>query len=386
MGRYQRVVFFYFYIYLMLDVSEHCTVGVGQCKRYNRKIGSHEIREFAGSMVSDGCHTGYFLTTSRFTRDAKLARNKAEEKFIMIELWDIDVICDKVRQGGCAKILLKELDNFSALDTSKSGPVGKKSWAVTPCPADILQSPAIGYGAKERRNAPAICSHSCDIVDLESEGDITLELAEGDKENITKEKENIEDLNDLMTSVSNLRMGGPAVPEQEGQNTSYYTPVKTEHTTSLTSSSPYISVQNYSPLYHYQHSPRQNPTTISDKFRSCSKESEAAPSPSPRTPRCGPPSPTSSSTPVNGPGTAGGNSTFRDSERWKPEEVKELEALVARFTIEGGGKNKRSADSTSISWKDMEKWLRENAASEDRVECALRPSHFDSSKLRCRWK
>ena len=95
--------------------------GVGQCKRYNRKISSQDIREFTGSMLSYGCHTGYFLTTSTFTRDALQAKQKAVDKNISIELWDINDICTIISNQDKVNMLLHELDSHTNFLKSRRG-------------------------------------------------------------------------------------------------------------------------------------------------------------------------------------------------------------------------------------------------------------------------
>jgi hypothetical protein len=68
-------------------------------------------------------------------------------------------------------------------------------------------------------------------------------------------------------------------------------------------------------------------------------------------------------------------------ETWRPEEVEALASLAPRFR-EGGG---------SISWIQMEHWLRENEEKKTTdannwEPCALRSVHFEKGKLRSRWK
>lgn len=54
-----------------------------QCKRYHRPVDEDAVRSFWGSIQGRGYRKGYFLTTSRFTRAARLwAVGKP------IELWD----------------------------------------------------------------------------------------------------------------------------------------------------------------------------------------------------------------------------------------------------------------------------------------------------------
>lgn len=41
-----------------------------QCKRYSEKVGAHFIREFYGSLIHEGAHKGYIVTTGKFTQPA----------------------------------------------------------------------------------------------------------------------------------------------------------------------------------------------------------------------------------------------------------------------------------------------------------------------------
>jgi restriction system protein len=70
---------------------------VFQCKRYRRNVSSKEIREFRGSMTGR-TERGLFITTSDFTREAKLEAMR--DGTVTIDLIDGDLLMEKMRELG----------------------------------------------------------------------------------------------------------------------------------------------------------------------------------------------------------------------------------------------------------------------------------------------
>lgn len=67
---------------------------IAQCKRYSDKtVGSPEMRDFFAALVDSGVSHGYFITTSRFTEQA---RQFAEHK--PITLVDMEVLREWVKE------------------------------------------------------------------------------------------------------------------------------------------------------------------------------------------------------------------------------------------------------------------------------------------------
>jgi len=63
---------------------------IAQCKRYQKTVGEPPIRDFYGTMISEGVSRGYFVTTGLFSLPAlKFAENKP------IEMIDRRVLAQK---------------------------------------------------------------------------------------------------------------------------------------------------------------------------------------------------------------------------------------------------------------------------------------------------
>lgn len=56
-----------------------------QAKRWDKEIGAGEVRDFVGALVHKRATKGVFITTSRFTRDAKKIADEVDRKVILID-------------------------------------------------------------------------------------------------------------------------------------------------------------------------------------------------------------------------------------------------------------------------------------------------------------
>lgn len=74
---------------VVLDGPNDTTVAV-QVKRYQDKVGVDAIRSFMGVLVADGYTKGIFVTTSGYTRGAKLWSKKSDDAGYPIELVDAE--------------------------------------------------------------------------------------------------------------------------------------------------------------------------------------------------------------------------------------------------------------------------------------------------------
>ena len=277
-------------------------------------------------MLSYGCHTGFYITTSCFTRDAEQARIKAKEKSINIDFWDYDTICNIIKRKGIDEMLLESLDCSAQND-----------------------------GANKDRNVdnltfrtPQICfskSPSLDESDSPCYLDFDSELEfDDDKENL----EYSSDVSDLVNSLSHCHVAA-----------------------SLKSTTPLSTPQKHSEVKLSGSSNKLvNPvcagTPPVNKFRfDCSS--------------VGISSSTKKKSKASGR-IIEGCTPMRDGEAWLPAEVDALAQLVPKFREEKSG---------NIAWGKMEQWLRENeerGMSNNGKQCALKPVHFDKEKLRSRWK
>ncbi|MBN1261111.1 MAG: restriction endonuclease [Anaerolineae bacterium] len=68
-----------------LIVEKNGRRGLVQCKRYTNPVGASAIRDFRGAMVRERVDLGFFVTTSRFTANA---RREAEDFSPTIVLYD----------------------------------------------------------------------------------------------------------------------------------------------------------------------------------------------------------------------------------------------------------------------------------------------------------
>ena len=80
----------------VFDGPQGQLIGV-QVKRYSSNIGVECIREFAGALLIGGHTQGIFVTTSRFTSDAKAAAEAATERGHRVELIDADRFYDALK-------------------------------------------------------------------------------------------------------------------------------------------------------------------------------------------------------------------------------------------------------------------------------------------------
>jgi hypothetical protein len=347
--------------------------GVGQCKRYNRKIGSQDIRAFTGSMLSNGCHTGYFMTTSVFTRDAVVARDKSFEKNIHIELWDYECICEKILTGGYARVLLERLDALSDDPYTSSGPTTTSSSSSGGSSSGVLQSnmwtmrsPVASTSLRKYGHVVHVCSSddeddSSDSSRVELQFDTTIDEKENDSDfnqSRTHSHTHSHAINELTDAVSSMCMT-PVVKQE---------PPSTPH-------SSHSHAHAHSHMYH------STPSSVH-----CTPQHTKA------RPCVGSPTGRSNVSAALSPRTHTPSSHYttraRGHDRWDDNESEALATLVCsgRFTGSNG----------SIQWGKMSQWLCDNEAS--RVAsvtgsatvqwepCALNPVHFKKDKLRCRWK
>lgn len=316
--------------------------GVGQCKRYNRKVGSQDIREFMGSMLGNGCHTGYFLTTSTFTRDAEMARNKSREKNIHIELWNFDTICDKIFKGGYARVLLDRLDSLAMNASNIKLPSQLKLPKNSMRDVDISNNRPISNVNAGRNGINNVLSPSCGMKLRFDSMDNTTEC---DIENQDCNFMSMDDLlNVLVADVKEEPMSTPFSPDRQScmssprACTTPFTPTSTKHS---------------SLLHHFPQSP-----SVCTTPSSLNKQD----------------------TQLSSKHTKAGWIRERNHDKWDEDEIDALAVLVRRFTAHTG----------QISWAKMSEWLYENE--EKRVcggpwePCPILPAHFKKDKLRCRWK
>ena len=74
-----------------LIISKKGERSIAQCKRYRQTVGEPMLRDFYGTMMSEGVSRGYFVTTGLFSLAAlKFADNKP------IEMIDRRVLAEKI--------------------------------------------------------------------------------------------------------------------------------------------------------------------------------------------------------------------------------------------------------------------------------------------------
>ena len=84
---------------ILLDGQDNAEVGV-QVKRYRGKIEAEQIRSLAGALALSEMPKGVFVTTSTFTRGAKLTADRFLELGVPIELVDGQVPSGHLRSLG----------------------------------------------------------------------------------------------------------------------------------------------------------------------------------------------------------------------------------------------------------------------------------------------
>jgi HJR/Mrr/RecB family endonuclease len=359
--------------------------GVVQCKQYTYKIGSHLIREFIGSMLNDGCHSGYVVTTSYYTREAYKTAEVWRQKGNQIELWDMKILLEKMApyeerlMQGIAEMRSRGDYSTSSSKGVLVSDVSDVSEYVRVQEAAAGEGGGGGGGGGERQ-----------------EGGRESEEAE---EGVADEEEEIE--NEKICLTRGDRVPSPPFPSLFFNEDE----IDSDSLTHLLTISPSPSGDT-SPI-------DISASPSSDENMKCSPNNlqVSAPSPSPRpgvaltntrqkytfkkpypstptTATVPPPAPSSSSLSqpmipsrntspkrVRTPFTPNDKETDRYS--WTVEETNALAQLVIRFSQNANHR---------INWGQMDSWLKLSEGKTDPIGKLIREEHKDKEKLRSKWK
>lgn len=351
--------------------------GVVQCKQYTYKIGSSLIREFIGSMLNDhdGCHIGYLVTTSSFTREAYKTAEIWKNKGNNLELWDGKILMEKITPY--AEELMKGIEEMKRMERVMILPAVEEMNRVR-SNDQYLQFENIqqeGIINDEKRYDEKICFTRGDC------GDRALSILkdeEGEREEGEGERgEGNEDDNDNhVDDIFTKRFGHLSIKS------------------SLNTSSVDIDENNH----HFVNSTTSTMTTTMTTSTSSTLLSSSSPSPFP-SPLCSTPkspsssgkipllispkrplSPKQSRIPPMGSSSSGSGTPYGDKGVcWNIEETQALSQLVARFS-------QNSSARQTINWGQMEAWLKLPEGRNDPVGRLIQEEHKDKEKLRSKWK
>jgi HJR/Mrr/RecB family endonuclease len=376
--------------------------GVVQCKQYTYKLGSGIIREFIGSMLNDGCHSGYLVTTSFFTREANKTAEIWRQKGNQLELWDAQILLEKITPH--ADYLLSEIKEMRRRqqdsEMSRVGGVDLsicdylKVQEVATAGAEAEAEAGAGAGAgvdEEEEEETGVCFtrgdrafsltlHSTDSIyktmNTDEQASSCSKRSDGSKDNSRDREEGTISASFADLTVSPLRQS-PPLDENNSRNSNKNTPLS-PHPLSCSSSplppplsqaisSKLLPSTPHSLSHHSRPPQSRSPPATPTPTASCSSKTPLHPNAS--TPR------------ATSPKRCHFRSPFMVNDKgftWSNEETHALSLLVTKFS--------QNSVTQRVNWGQMESWLKLPEGMNDPVGRLIREEHKDKEKLRSKWK
>jgi HJR/Mrr/RecB family endonuclease len=345
--------------------------GVVQCKQYTYKIGSHLIREFIGSMLSDGCHSGYLVTTSYYTREAYKAAEVWRQRGNHLELWDMTILLEKI--APFEERLMQGIDEMRRRGRWDDDIA---TTVTTNSRSEDLSEYVRVQRAEEREDGEAerghenICMTRGDrIPSPPSPFPVTAD----DEIFFPEEDEICLELSQLMLipSPSSVPVAcsstpPPLPPPPPRDENIKCSPNQLQHSMAPVPTS--ASRQKYK--YGLK---KYSPSTPSVRVPS----SSLSPSPSLTIPLPTRQPNTSPKRVRTIPFTPTGSDKESDRFSWTVEETNALAQLIIRFSQNA---------SHRVNWGQMECWLKLSEGKNDPIGKLIREEHKDKEKLRSKWK
>lgn len=387
--------------------------GVGQCKLYTYKIGSSAIREFIGAMVNEGCHSGFFVTSSLFTKEAYNTANSWIAHGGHIELWDIRTLMSKM--DAHAPYLLQQLQLLKGLSndcanpnrSTKHGRAGsekesEKAFRSQNFSRNVLCSIPVfdtSTSNKELNIACLVSTTHSSIESLDSNfQDWSISAPEVSRHDDVARNRQLICFNDTLLAENNISTEHEVFEAQaaaqllsieqgdskdgvcdDGNTNTVHSTTEhkldeedTDHITDGLTTTPTTTPcgaprPNSHNVYAHVNSSPQPGGRIAHHSPSMSVSSSFSSSTHTQA-KAG----KANKNPIQIPSYVAGSEAM-----WDKEETAALATLVEKF---------KDPQSARIGWLQMEAWLKTNTSKGDPLALCIKAGHIDREKLRSKWK